>query len=302
MGRGVRLSAYGLVLVMAVGQIPRRPAESWPGTDGPWQAELDRLGREVRALATDLDRVTLLREYTGALIDIGRPDADTALHAASVDFASFDPAAYYRLFRSDRAPAACGITSFFYIRLLEAFGFKAYQYSFGFTDAPYERFVHSVALVEIAVDNAARLVIQDPYLNLTYRTREGEPVDFFEFLSALKTGAYDRIVMDAGSVTTSLLVPDLALYDAQLSPDCRDLLRAALRRDDGTLRTRIPIVRDWATLMQPACDPFETAFVEAMRAHGMSGPFIQAYTRRAADLVGAPDHRELQRRIDSMLR
>ena len=266
-----------------------------------WEAELARLQAQLQAWPSDFDKTTFLREYTGALIDIGRPDRDTRRLFQSVDFDSFDPAEFYPEFRHDRIPAACGITSCFYIKLLQAFGFKAYQYSFGFTEAPYERFVHSVALVDIEFRGTKRLVIQDPYLNLTYRTRGGEPMDFFEFLSALKQHAYERIVMDASSLRTSLLVKDPAVYYPYRSHACRDLMAAAFRRADGTLRTQVPISRDYVTLMQSPCSSFEADFVEAMRRHGMSQPFIYAYTLRAADLVGAPDHAELQRRIDRIL-
>jgi hypothetical protein len=267
-----------------------------------WDTELARLRAQVVTRRSDFDKTTFLREYTGALIDIGRPDADTARRHRAVDFESFDAAEFYPHFKNDRMPAACGITSFFYIKLLHAFGFKAYQYSFGFTTAPYQRFIHSVALVEIEVDGARRLIIQDPYLNLVYRTASGEPIDFFEFVAAIKQQAYERIVMDASSLTTSLLVGDPALYYQSLNERCRTLLAGALRRRDGTVRTRLPITRDYATLMRSPCDAFEDAFVEAMREHGMNDPFIHAYTLRAADLVGSADHAALQQQIDEALR
>jgi hypothetical protein len=298
----LRLVVSLLLVACCVAQGADGRAMSAPERAPLWEMELARLRVELRARPSELDKSTYLREYTGALIDIGRPDRDTTRLYQSVDFDSFDAAAFYPQFRNDRMPAACGITSFFYIKLLQAFGFRAYQYSFGFTDAPYERFVHSVALVEIDFRGARRLVVQDPYLNLTYRTRNGEPMDFFELLSALRQRAYERIAMDAASLTTLLLVNDPALYFPHLNETCRGLMAAALARDDGTLGTRIPIKRDYATLMRSPCDAFEDGFVEAMRQHGINEPFIYAYTLRAADLVGRPDHADLQQKIDAFLR
>ena len=299
MSQSIRLAVLVLVAACCVAQTAddRSVSEALL-----WETELARLRAHVVTWGSDFDTTTFLREYTGALIDVGRPDADAARLHQSVDFDSFNAAEFYPHFKNDRMPAACGITSFFYVKLLHAFGFKAYQYSFGFTTAPYQRFIHSVALVEIDVAGAKRLIVQDPYLNLVYRTAGGEPIDFFDLLAAIRLRAYERIVMDASSLTTSLLVSDPALYYPQLNERCRTLLAGALRRSDGTARTRLPITRDYATLMRSPCDAFEDAFVEAMREHGMNEPFIHAYTLRAADLVGSPDHAALQQQIDEALR
>lgn len=268
-----------------------------------WQREVARLYSESKALASDFDKVTFLREYCGALIPIGRPDDRTRSLYQSVDFAAFDPATFYPLFRSYSLSAQCGITSFFYIKLLRALGFKAYQYSFGFTDKPYDRFIHSVALVEIGFRGSARrLIIQDPYFNLTYRTRDGEPADFFEFLAMLKRRQYERIVMDSPPLETFLLVPDMALYYPYLNEDCKKQMAEALTREDGSLATRMPITRNYASLMQSPCGGSENAFLEALRQHGFDEPFVYAYTLRASEIVGNCDHLDLQRKIDANLR
>src|SRR5262249_41561876 len=154
----------------------------------------------------------------------GRVNDQTSAFYQSIDFESFRLSRFYPLFSRHRIPAACGMTSFFYIKLLQSFGFKAYQYSFGFKDKGYERFVHSAALVEIEYGGRRRLIIQDPYLNLSYRNQAGEPMDFFEFLSAIKRRRYEKIVMDPSSLTTSLLVPDPALYYPYLTDSCKKMM------------------------------------------------------------------------------
>jgi hypothetical protein len=267
-----------------------------------WEIERARLDSLLTGLPSDLDKTTFLRTYCGELIDIGRLDDQTSRFYQSIDFESFRLSHFYSLFRKDRIPAACGPTSYFYIKLLQSFGFKAYQYSFGFKDKGYERFVHSFALVEIEYGGAKRLIIQDPYLNLSYRNQAGEPMDFFEFLSAIKNRRYEEVVMDPSSLTTFLLAPDLALYYPHLSDSCKKMLSLALRRSDGTLKTRIPITRNYDTLMKSPCDDFESAFVNAMRQHGVQEPFLYAYTLRVSEVVGSADHERVQNRIDSVVR
>src|SRR5208283_2076934 len=206
-----------------------------------WYQELTRLKRQLDAMPSDFEKTTFLRQYVGGLIDIGRPDDRTRHLHQSVNFENFDAAEFYPRFRGHSLPAECGITTFFYIKLLQAFGFKAYQYSFGFTEKPYARFIHSIVLVKIDFQGTQRLIIQDPYLDLTYRNPEGAPIDFFDFLAALKRKDFEHIVMDASSVTTSLQVPEPSSYYPFLSESCRVSMTAALRREDGSLRTRIPI-------------------------------------------------------------
>jgi len=156
--------------------------------------------------------------------------------------------------------------------------------------------------VKIDFQGTQRLIIQDPYLDLTYRNPEGAPIDFFDFLAALKRKDFEHIVMDASSVTTSLQVPEPSSYYPFLSESCRVSMTAALRREDGSLRTRIPIIRSYASLMQSPCGNFEAAFVDVMRKHELQEPFQYSYTLRASELVGSPDYGEMQERIDAVRR
>ncbi len=267
-----------------------------------WRTEVARLAALANDLSSDFEKTAFIRRYTGGLLDIGLLDERTERRYRSLNFETFDPAEFYPLFKDHLIAADCGVSTFFYIKLLQALGFEAFQYSFGFKVKPYARFIHSVALVEIDVGGATRLVVQDPHLNLTYRNQEGEPFDFFELLSTIKKREYDRILMDGESVTTFLLVPEPALYYRALSEPCRALMARALTRPDGSLRTKIEITRDYATLMLSACGGFERGFVDALHQSGYPEPFIYSYALRAADVVGSADHARVQRRIDEVLR
>jgi hypothetical protein len=271
-----------------------------------WTAELARLQSILATLPTDLEKVSFLRTYSGALIGLGLIDLATLSDRVSrlyrtVNFHSFDPGTFFLWFKNHIVPAECGLTSFFYIKLLQSFGFKAYQYTFGFREAAHRRCVHSVALVEIVFEGMKRLIVQDAYLNLTYRSADGKPMDFIEFLSTIKQRQYDLIAVDSAPVITFLLVPDVALYDRYLNDKCKQLMLQALRQPDGRIRKKLPITRDYATLMQSPCDNLEEAFLAALRDHGYPEPFLYAYTLRAGDLVGERDHKQVQDLIDSVI-
>jgi hypothetical protein len=299
--RPLRSTSFLLALVLCL-TLGASSRDSAPAGSVVWDAEVARLAAQLASLPADFEKTTFLRRYAGELLDIGRLDDRTQQRYRAVNFELFDPAEYYPLFRKNSMPANCGITSFFYIKLLHRFGFKAYQYSFGFTSAPYDRFIHSVALVEIGTRGTRRLIVQDPYLNLTYRRRDGEPMDFYELLSALKAKRYQDVVMDAAELTTSLLLGDLSLYRPHLSDDCMARMANLVTRPDASTRSELPITRNYATLMQSACADFEQGFRGALRDHGLDEPFIYAYTLRASDLVGSPDYDQVQRRIDAILR
>ncbi len=273
-----------------------------PGTSQRWSRELANLRERLVEFPFDFEKTVYLREYVGALIGIGYPDEETDRLFRSVDFRSFHPAAFYALFKDRRLPASCGITTFFYIKLLHEFGFPAYQYSFGFKSEAFRRFIHSVALVQITFRGSPRLVIQDPYLNLTYRTVCQDPIDFFEFLAAIGNREYDSIAMDSPPLMAHLRVTDAATYLTRLKGAQKEAFEKALRRTDGSISTEIPIVRSYETLLRTPYDDFESGFIAAMRHHGWNEPFLYAYRLRAADLVGSPDHSALQQKIDSVLR
>lgn len=267
-----------------------------------WETERARLEAILRTLPSDYEKTTFLRTYSGELIDIGQLDDGTKRLHRSIDLASFDVSDFYHQFKSDSTAAECGITSFFYIKLLQTFGFKAYQYSFGFKEKPYERFIHSVTLVEINYEGARRLIVQDAYLNLTYCDSAGRPFDFYDLLATIKRREYERIAVDSPPLKTRLLVPDPRLYYGQLDDPCKEQLAQALRQDSGRPATKIPITRDFATLMQSPCGHFEADFVEALHRNGHMEPFIYAYTLRASEMVGDADHEAVQQRIDALLR
>lgn len=266
-----------------------------------WRQEIDRLRSIMNTLPNDFEKTTFLRKYCGELMGIGVLSPDTAEMYKSLDFNSFNPADFFHLYKSDSLATDCGTSSFFYGKLLQEFGYNAYQYSFGFRTPPYQRFVHSFCIVEIEYECTKRLIVQDPYLNLTYNNKEMKPIDFYWFLSKLKQKKYDEIIMVSSSVATTLIVPDPTMYLPYLNDSCKYLLRSRLLRQDGSVRKNIPIKRNYETIMNSHCNSFEKGFLEAMQAHDITEPFIYAYVLKVADMVGSSNVRLVEEKIDSIL-
>jgi hypothetical protein len=266
-----------------------------------WQEEFANLRLRLERLGSDFEKTTFLREYTGSLIAIGRPDDRAVRRFRCGGFGSLDLSKIYPALKSHELPAECGLTSLFYVKLLCSLGYQAYQYSFGFLEKPYERLVHSVGLVEIDFRGARRLIIQDPYWNLSYSDEKGDPIDFLAFLACLKRRQYHQVAAAMSSVTTGLVIDDASVYPA-LNDACKAAIAGAFTNSDGSRKAEIPIVRNYATLMQSPYHPVETAFVDALRRHGFPEPFLFTYTFRAAAIAGGRGRGELQRRIDAILR
>ncbi len=206
-----------------------------------WAREFERVRLHLANLSSELEKTTFVREYTGSLIAIGRPDAHANREFSSISFESLDLAEIYPALKSHALPAECRVTSLFYLKILRDLGFKGYQYSFGLTEEPYKQFIHSIGLIEIEFQGSRRLIVQDPYWNLTYRDIRGNPMDFFEFLRTIKDRHYEHIAMDASSVMTSLVITDPSVYFPPLSEVCQTVMTRAFAGSDGSRKTEIPI-------------------------------------------------------------
>jgi hypothetical protein len=266
-----------------------------------WQKELVRIESVLRRFPTDYEKTTYLRRYCAGLIDVGRPTAEALDYYRQTTFDNFQAYQFYYVFKQDSLPAACGITGQFYLKLAQHFGYKAYLYSFGFTDDAYARYIHSFPLVEIQYKGKKRLIVQDPYLNLTYSDKTGEPLDFYLFLKRVKRHDYQGIKLDTSVVRTALLVADTTLYWPYLNDSCRALMRQLILKPNGKIVRKIPFNRSYNTLMRSPCDPFETGFIQALSAHGYDQPFLYAYSLRVNTMVGSADVQKVQSSIDSLL-
>lgn len=269
--------------------------------DRHWQEDLANLCLQLRQLGSDFDKTTFLREFTGSLIAIGRPDERTSRRYRFSSLDSLDLSTIYPALKSHQLPAECGVTSLFYIKLLYSLGYRAYQYSFGFLEKPDDWLVHSVPLVDIDFCGARRLIIQDPYWNLTYCDQEGLPIDFFVLLATIKRRQYEQIAAQMSSVNTSFMIADASVYP-RMSDACKAAMTKAFTNHDGSRKAEIPIARNFATLMQSPCHHVENAFVEALRRRGFPEPFLYAYMFRTADVAGDDGRSDIQRRIDAILR
>ncbi|MGZ5247688.1 MAG: hypothetical protein ACXWV5_11605 [Flavitalea sp.] len=267
-----------------------------------WEIEWARLDSTIQSLGDDFQKTNFLRSYCSELTDLGIIDPESLKWYRSVSYDSFQISEFYPYWKSDSLATDCGMTSYLFVKLAESFGFKAYQYSFGFTDEPYAKFIHSFPLVEIEYSGTRKLIVQDPYLNITFTTDRGEPLDFYKMLSSIKSKKYDSVIMRQHSSLTNLIINDTLTYWSRLDDSCRSLLRNRIQIGEKEFKKTIPIQRNYQTLMQSTCAHFENGFLNAMRQNGYSEPFLYAYTLRVNEMVGSSDRKIIQSKIDSVLR
>jgi len=268
----------------------------------PWKKEIARLDSILNTLSTDFEKTSMLREYCGELLDIGLIDQSANSYYNSLTLEDLDLEQFYHHFSNDGTAAQCGLTSLFYIKLVEKFGYNAHQYSFGFIEPPYSRFIHSFPLVEILDGEKKKLIVQDPYLGLSFRDSTGSPLDFFDFLSLLMNKEYGGFEFDTSTVSTYLLVPDTSLYWPYLNDSCKAEMLKNIKNENHGIKDKIPILRNYSTLLQAPCNHFENGFLEAMRANGYDEPFVFAYTLRVNTMIGSHQTKLIQDRIDYYLR
>ena len=267
-----------------------------------WSKEWNKLKDSLQQFDSDFEKTTYLRKFCARLFDVGILDAKTQAFYRNISFDSMKLDLIYSLSQADSIPADCGITSYFYIKLAESFGYKSYQYSFGFTDSPYEYYIHSFPIIIIQYNGRERMIIQDPYLDLTFKDSKGDPIDFYDFLRLLKNKKYTQIYNDEDSSSTNLIITDTLRYLSHLSDSCRLLLRKLLFSANGQIAKKIPFIRSYNKLMRSPCNNFELGFEQALIAHHFYEPFLFAYTLRVNSMTGSSDAKLIQSGIDSLLR
>lgn len=140
----------------------------------------------------DLERVTLLREWSWSRIDYA-PSMEANLafvesvpgwRALPADklFATFD----------GRGGVICAPAAIALQRLYEAFGFKAWQICHASNGAPR----HSVTVVEIQHNGAMVRCVQDPSFNCYLADRDsGEPLDYLDMVARLRDHRHETIAV-----------------------------------------------------------------------------------------------------------
>lgn len=267
-----------------------------------WSAEVVSLKDSLQQYHSDFEKTTFLRKYCASLMAVGIPDARVRSIYQDITFESFQLDRFYKLFRNEDIPSECGVTSYFYIKLAQSLGYKAYQYSFGFADSPYTAFIHSFPIVAIQYNGKKRMIVQDPYLDMTFVDSTKAPIDFYLFLSLIKAKEYNQIFYDTVTSLTSLIITDTLLYLSPLNDSCRSVLRSRIYGDKGRVKNRIPFIRSYNNLMRSPCENFESGFVHALFNHHIHEPFIYAYSLRVNEMAGSADVKRIQSHIDSLLR
>ncbi len=144
----------------------------------------------------DWTRTTLLREWVAEHVDV---ELEKTLDYEAAGLYSDHPGEVMANFFADRGGVWCAGFAHALLRIYELFDIPCYYFAFGWPDAE-THVTHAVTLVEIEHEGEQRIVVQDPYLNLTLADAAGAPLDIRDMLRLLKQGEHERIQVRQATV------------------------------------------------------------------------------------------------------
>ena len=168
-----------------------------------WQHTLDSLGEELAALDDKVAQTTLLRNYAGALLDVGYVPESLNQRYRNLIIADTNVVYWHNLFLTDAVPTHCDVISKFYLYLLSDFGFKATNYTYGLKNTP---FTHTITAIEIGSADRPYIILQDATLATLYLDQNGEAIHLSDLWHELLNGRPQNIRWVTDTVTTNALV------------------------------------------------------------------------------------------------
>lgn len=179
---------------------PPRPAAVRPDLRVSGAILRELIAREMSLDSPDRtawETVNRIRDWAAGSIDFATEsyllDRDTSFR-----FQGRSAPEIFEAFFQDRGGVLCDGAAFALMELYTLFGFQASTLDHG----QREVMTHVVTLVTISVLGKSMTVVQDPTFNLSYATRSGAPVDYFEMLTALGRHEHRQIRFHYGSRRT----------------------------------------------------------------------------------------------------
>jgi hypothetical protein len=203
----VILWGAALLALLATEQMPTQAANP----DQPTASNPSALQRRILADMPELgdpnlndwSRIKLIRRWSYQTADLAATK-ETLLPFYATMW-RMDLSEILKAFDADQGGVWCGGAASVMEKALRAFGYdEPVILSYGFLDL--KLLTHAVVLVPIHHGGETLLTIQDPYFNLTYTTDAGEPVDYFDLLSALKNDREVQMVIESD---TRMLLKDV---------------------------------------------------------------------------------------------
>ena len=232
-----------------------------------WQLELDSLSQEL-AVLDKVAQTTLLRNYAGRLLDVGYVPESLNQRYRSMLITDTNVVYWYDLFRRDAVPTHCDVISKFYVYLLNHFGFKAANYTYGLKGTA---FTHTVTAIDIGNADQAYIILQDPTLATLYLDNQEQAIHLPDHWKELAEGHPENIKWTSDTVTTKALVLPEAVEEvtAYLSATegCEEMLADyQLKNTDGE-GIKTSFQRHYLS-WQNYCDRFDQRFLTALAEEG----------------------------------
>lgn len=143
---------------------------------------------------SDLQRVTILRQWAWSHIDYA-PSAEAAkLFQADAAWIASDAPEYFARFEKLEGGVICGGAARGLWKLYKYFGYRAWAYG---CECEPGGPSHAVALVDVEIGGEPRIIVQDASYNATLCDAEtGEPLSVFEVLERLRDRRHESIRVD----------------------------------------------------------------------------------------------------------
>jgi hypothetical protein len=143
----------------------------------------------------DWERVNRLRDWAFANIDKASDSAQLIRRGWYSRRRS--AAEHFVQFFNDAGGVKCSGAAFVLQKLYQLFGYRAFTVHSGIAGS--RKFGHSVTLVEIAHAGRRLLSIQDAHYGITFADESGQPLDYLDFLQAIRDQDWSRVRVVPGA-------------------------------------------------------------------------------------------------------
>lgn len=145
--------------------------------------------------SSELNTANEIRNYLAERIDMGASRDSLDFNYYKIPWSELSAFHCIELFERDKLAARCGLTSYILAKLYNHAGFTSYIYNCGYKDT---RLTHEFNLVEL--NN--RLIVQDAFYDVTIADQRGNPKDFIELLTEIRSGDFSDINIVQDTVLT----------------------------------------------------------------------------------------------------
>lgn len=243
-----------------------------------------------------LDFIYRVRTFVAQHADKGFLGNRKCQNFHTVPVHEMDMDEYLNIFEQDLGTATCGLVANLMVKILLDNRIDAYTYNFGIDN----RLSH---VVVVAKCNGL-LTVHDPYFNTSLLRLDttSAPLDLMEFLTDAANGK-DEYLLTADTVISDLLVAPGLLTAKQLQPMKQDSCSSWLVNGRMVHDTvyKYDYTRCFRCEADMPCVSSVRRFEAALRQATDLRYYHQAMLYKINPVVGAPDERDVDARIDALL-